>query len=189
MSTPRRSARLASHPHTAYQQQQRPSSSVPSFAPTSQPSSTSTTSYPSPTDDSGQPTAHPPPSHSHSYLYQVQSSVMPQHHTSKLNAPLPSPSAGDAEPVFGRPHSQPNPYSSHPHQQHPQQASAFGVSPHQQPQQQYTQQHQQQHMHHNSFSQQNSHPGQPGHMPKDFLAEAARRAQMACLMRDLGDIS
>jgi hypothetical protein len=115
---------------------------------------------------------------------------MPQHHTSKLNAPLPSPSAGDAEPIFGRPHSQPNPYSSHPHQQHPQQASAFGVPPQQQQQQQqqYTQQHQQ-HMHHNSFSQQNSHPGQPGHMPKDFLAEAARRAEMACLMRDLGDIS
>jgi hypothetical protein len=111
---------------------------------------------------------------------------MPQTHNSHLHAPLPSPSAGDIDPFFGRPHSQPNPYSSHPHHQNPQQASAFGVSPQQQ--QQYPQQ-QQQHVHHNSFSQQNSHPGQPGHMPHDFLAEAAKRAQMACLMRDLGDVS
>jgi hypothetical protein len=114
---------------------------------------------------------------------------MSQHHHSHLNAPLPSPSAGDGEPFFGRPHSQPNPYSSHPHHQNPQQASAFGLPSQQQQQPQQYPQQQQQHLHHNSFSQQNSHPGQPGHMPHDFLAEAAKRAQMACLMRDLGDVS
>jgi hypothetical protein len=176
MSTPRRSARLAPQSSSAYQQQQRSSSSAPAFAHTSQPSSTSSTSYPSPTNDSNIRTAHPGPSQSHSHpRLQVQSSIMSQHHHSHLNAPLPSPSAGDGEPFFGRPHSQPNPYSSHPHHQNPQQASAFGLP--------------QQHLHHNSFSQQNSHPGQPGHMPHDFLAEAAKRAQMACLMRDLGDVS
>jgi hypothetical protein len=26
-------------------------------------------------------------------------------------------------------------------------------------------------------------------MPPDFLAEAAKRAQIACLMRDMGDVS
>ncbi|KAK4907934.1 hypothetical protein LTR66_017603, partial [Elasticomyces elasticus] len=55
--------------------------------------------------------------------------------------------------------------------------------------------------HHNSFSSQGqqqpirrdyaptSNGGQPPGLPVDFLAEAAKRAQMACLMRDIDDIS
>jgi len=187
MSQPRRSARLAPRPHThePSQQPQRSSSSAPTFAQASQsqPSSTSTSSFPSPTNDSDLNTTHHPPSYLHSHPHlQVHSSFMPQHHNSHLHAPLPSPSANEMDPFFGRPHSQPNPYSSHSQQQNPQQAATYN-----QPQPQ------QQHIHHNSFSQHTGmaggQVGQPGAMPQDFLAEAAKRAQMACLMRDLGDVS
>jgi hypothetical protein len=103
------------------------------------------------------------------------------------------------DPFFGgRQQSQQNPYSSQAHA-HPSQQQQ------EQYQQQYQQNHaqqQQSHPHHPSISQ--SYPpsihlngnngsgggGQMGHIPgPEFLAEAAKRAQMACLMRDLGDVS
>jgi hypothetical protein len=84
-------------------------------------------------------------------------------------------------------------------------APYFNQSNSQQPQQQQEQSAQQQQQqtsspayqghqqgHHNSMSQ--PHPPNipnpnAGQLPPDFLAEAAKRAQMACLMRDLGDVS
>jgi hypothetical protein len=106
-----------------------------------------------------------------------------------MNAPLPSPSAAEMGPFFGRPYSQPNPYASQ--QLHPgyQAQQSFGGQ-----QSQMNQQGQQNHLHPhaNSISQEHpthAQPMNPGQLPPDFLAEAAKRAQMACLMRDIGDIS
>jgi hypothetical protein len=92
-------------------------------------------------------------------------------------------------PFFGRPHSQPNPYASQ--QLHPgyQPSQSFGGQ--QPPMNQQGQQH---HLHPHTNSMSQEHPAlaqgmNPGQLPPDFLAEAAKRAQMACLMRDIGDIT
>lgn len=177
-SFPRRSARLA--PHLTQDQQQRSlsSQSIPSF---SQPSSTSTTSHPSPTNNALHPP--PPPPTPQQPRLNVPSQFMPQQ--SHLNAPLPSPSANEMTPFFGRSHSQPNAYASQPTSNSaPQEQQTFG-------QQDQGQTHQL-HPHTNSIS--GSHPqGMAGmnssQMPPDFLAEAAKRAQIACLMRDLNDVA
>jgi len=58
--------------------------------------------------------------------------------------------------------------------------------------QQYDHQQRQFHPHTNSMSQEHpAHHGfaNPGQLPPDFLAEAAKRAELACLMRDFGDVS
>lgn len=179
-SFPRRSARLAPH-LTAEQAQQRSlsSHSVPTF---SQPSSTSTTSHPSPTNNTLNPPP-PPPTPQHPRL-NLQAQIMPQ--KQHLNAPLPSPSANDINPFFGRPQSQPNPYAAQP----------TSYSAPQEQQQTFGQQNQEQaqhlHPHTNSFSgsqPQNIAGMDASQMPPDFLAEAAKRAQIACLMRDLNDVS
>jgi hypothetical protein len=101
-----------------------------------------------------------------------------------LGAPLPSPSTNEV-PFFSRTHSQPNPF-----QQQNQNTSAFQQQSFMQNQEQAQPQHL--HPHSNSMS----HPSQhrnvnamAPHMPPDFLAEAAKRAQVACLMRDMGDIT
>jgi len=72
-----------------------------------------------------------------------------------------------------------------------QQDNSSNVSVQQQEDQQL--QHQQ---HHNSISQPQrpNYPptnvaGVPPGLPADFLAEAAKRAQMACLMRDMDDVT
>jgi hypothetical protein len=108
---------------------------------------------------------------------------MPQQ--AHLNVPLPSPSANDLNPFFGRPQSQPNSFSA--------QQNGY---PHSHPQQNYQQQIQEQppqlHPHTNSISQGHPHGlglNNAGQLQGDFLAEAAKRAQIACLMRDLGDVS
>ena len=183
-SFPRRSARLT--PHFGQDQTQArslSSNSVPTL-PISQPSSTSTTSYPSPSNQSLNPPP-PPPTPQQPNSLKIQSGFMPQQ--SHLNVPLPSPSANDLNPFFGRPKSQPNPYATqqmqngypHSHPQHYQQQSMEQAS--------------QIHPHQNSISQQHpqdmSNTGSMGQLQGDFLAEAAKRAQIACLMRDFGDVS
>jgi hypothetical protein len=181
MSFPRRSARLSPHLNQQQQQQQqnqtRPAQAFGQF---SQPSSSSTTSYPSPSNDSSKPPP-PPPTPAQAKL-QVHPNFMPtnqQGNTSHLYAPLPSPSVENmGQGAFFN--------QAHPQQQEQQQQSS---APQQTSSPAY-QGHQQ--GHHNSISQphppniQNSNAGQ---LPPDFLAEAAKRAQMACLMRDLGDVS
>jgi hypothetical protein len=176
MEYPRRSARLSPHVNN---NQPRSQTSAPAFGRSSQTSSTTTTSYPSPTNDSESdqnPTSQPPQEPRYSNL-NFQSSMAQNH----LNAPLPSPSANDIDPVFARPHSQPNPYQNA-HLQHQNQ---------QQPASSHPPENQHEHApHHNSFSQHKHNNINPaGVLPADFLAEAAKRAQMACLMRDLGDVS
>jgi len=186
---PRRSARLS---HLAQQQSQGQnltSASMPSFHSFSQTTSASTTSHPSPTNDGSQPPPPPAPTPFGSQpALQVHSYLMPQ--MPNGHAPLPSPSTADMEPFFGRSHSQPNAYMSQQSQSQHQPQQGFGG-------QQYHNHQQQQHQglyshHHNSMSQsqhQNIQVSNPGQLPPDFLAEAAKRAQMACLMRDLGDVS
>jgi hypothetical protein len=129
--------------------------------PTSGPSSTSTSSFPSPMNNVASTVGNPPFEH-------------------QMTAPLPSPSASDLEPVWPRSQSA-MPHVSNPHFQQPQ---ATALQP--------------------NFSTQQSHPY--GHQPqqgmtnnpaattsflKDFnlVAEAAKRAQMAVVMRDLEGIS
>ena len=191
-SYPRRSARLSSNLHQDQLQQRNTNLSAPAFATNfSQPSSASTSSHPSPVGDGVRP---PPPSTTPQPHLQIPSHLMPHHQQQQghIHAPMPSPSAADLDPFFGRPHSQPNPYSSqqmhhgYPSQQRQQQP--FGDQP---PQMNQGQQHQF-HPHTNSISQDHPAHGQamnPGQLPPDFLAEAAKRAQMACLMRDFGDVS
>ena len=179
MDYPRRSARLSPH---ASSNSQRSQTSMPAFGASSQTSSTTTTSYPSPTEDAenDQNTSQI----AHQLRYPPQLNCQPSMSHSHLNPPLPSPSAGYMDPVFGRPYSQLNPYqSSHSHPQHQQQ---------QQQQQRTSNPPADQNprpCHHNSISQSNNNSNQQGVLPDDFLAEAAKRAQMACLMRDLGDVS
>ena len=156
----------------------------------SQASSNTSTSYPSPTNSSNNDQrmstdSHPAPCFSYAPTSLSLQSSVPQSH---LNAPLPSPSCGNTNPFFGRPFTQPSSYHQSPH-------------PHGQPQHQNApQQHQQMSpnqvkhdgtypMQQNNFSHQNGSMNQPGALPADFLAEAAKRAQMACLMRDLGDVA
>jgi len=176
-SFPRRSARLSHHLAPDQSQARSLSSnSVPSF---SQPSSTSTTSHPSPTNDSLIPP--PPPPTPQQPQLKVNPPFVPQQ--PHLNAPLPSPSANDVDPFFGRPHSQPNPYVT-------QQSSLMSS----QGQQQSQNQEQPSHLHPHTNSMSGTHPQTipgmvAGQMPPDFLAEAAKRAQVACLMRDMGDIT
>lgn len=179
MSTyPRRSPRFQQQP----QNTQSFSSSRPSI---SQSSSASSTSHPSPTSDN------------------LSLSTQPQYLVppSQFDAPLPSPSVNEIDP-FARPGYQYTQYNSYNYNmgnesqsqnqgQGQNNISSQSVQNNQlqsQNQNAFTQ-------HHNSFSQaqrpnypptgSNSIP--PG-LPPDFLAEAAKRAQMACLMRDLGDV-
>lgn len=106
---------------------------------------------------------------------------MPQ--PGQFNAPLPSPSANDINSFFGRANSQPTSFAS---QQSIQTASPFEQSTYGQNQEQP----QQLHPHTNSMSQpRHSVNSMSPQMPPDFLAEAAKRAQIACLMRDMGDVS
>jgi len=110
------------------------------------------------------------------------------------------------EPFFGRLQPQTNMYASQdgqsafhnqqrqqalgvPDQNYNQQAQQQYQSP-----QQYDYQQRQLHPHTNSMSQE--HPAHahgphlnPGQLPPNFLAEAAKRAELACLMRDFGDVS
>ncbi|KAF7509347.1 hypothetical protein GJ744_008070 [Endocarpon pusillum] len=181
MDYPRRSARLSPHASNSSQPGE---TSAAAFGRSSQTSSTTTTSYPSPTNDTRNEQIIPQLTQQPRYTPQLQ--VQPTMSQSHLDAPLPSPSAGEIDSCFGRPHPQLNPYQSlHPQDQ-------------QQQQQQYQQQpatsqppsdQNQRQSHHNSFLQNNNNFGQAGIMPTNFLAEAAKRAQMACLMRDLGDVS
>lgn len=185
-SFPRRSARLSPHlAHNPSETHSLTSASVPSFPHFSQPSSSSTTSHPSPTNN----TIHPATTSQQSQAHlQVQSQYMAQ----QPNVPLPSPSAAELNPFFQRPHSQPDPFAS----QHMStgfmsqqlQPSVFGMDAQQQGQQPP----QQLHPHTNSMSQphpQNVHDISPGQLPPNFLAEAAKRAQMACLMRDMEEVT
>ena len=193
-SYPRRSARLSSQ--HLQQEQHHPRSgtlAAPTFANGfSQPSSASTSSHPSPVNHSMHPPPPPPtPQQPPQHRLQSQSIFIPQQQQGQqhVNAPLPSPSGAEMGPFFGRPHSQPTPYASQ--QLHPgyQAHQAFSS---QQPQMNQESQHHHLHPHSNSISQ--GHPAHvqgmnPGQLPPDFLAEAAKRAQMACLMRDIGDIT
>ena len=181
MSLPRRSARLSPHLNQQQQSQQQiqnQTGPAQAFGQFSQPSSTSTTSYPSPSNDSSNPPP-PPPTPAQARL-QVYPNFLPtnqQGNTSHLYAPLPSPSVESmGQGAF---FSQAHPQQQEQQSAQPQQTSSPAYHGHQQG-------------HHNSLSQphppnfQNSNGSQ---LPPDFLAEAAKRAQMACLMRDLGDVS
>jgi hypothetical protein len=181
MSLPRRSARLSPHLNQQrHQHQQHQTGPAQAFGQFSQPSSTSTTSYPSPSNDSSNPPP-PPPTPAQARL-QVHPNFTPTHqqgNTSHLYAPLPSPSVENmGQGAFLN--------QTYPQEQGQQQQSA----PRQQASSPAYQGHQQ--GHHNSMSQphppniQNTNSGQ---LPPDFLAEAAKRAQMACLMRDMGDVA
>ncbi|EXJ82606.1 hypothetical protein A1O3_06419 [Capronia epimyces CBS 606.96] len=197
-SYPRRSARIS---HLQQEQpHQRPDSQPHSYPSSfSQSSSVSTSSHPSPVADAlnpPPPPSTPQPGHPHLHpplhLMAHQHQQQQQQQQAHIHAPLPSPSAGDIDPFFGRPHSQPNTYISPQMNfnfvnQQPLQQQSFGGE--QQPQ--MNQQHHL-HPHTNSMSQERPaivNPLNPGQLPPNFLAEAAKRAQMACLMRDLGDVS
>lgn len=180
----RRSTRLSSNPQT----QQQPSTFT--LKPSSQPSSTSSSSYPSPTNSTNESLSPPfkspfPPQLQPSYL---STSSLPQ--TNTMNAPMPSPSTSDL-PQFPpyRPYSQPNPATSSSHHQgfftpqdHPGDAGFARPPP---AQQQLPPPH-----HHSSFSQPAAQGSPESALLADFriLEEAAKRAQMACLERDLGDV-
>lgn len=188
-SLPRRSARLSQrYTQDNNQFPERLPQSLPSFSVSS---STSTTSHPSPVSDLSTITS------------QEQERIRLQIHSqfgasqSHFQAPLPSPSANESDLHFARLHSQGFfAMASQSQQMNGQQQQQFaynnvGQSQYQQQQQQHTSHH------HNSFSQpqrqvsvqNNTQASNPGQLPPDFLAEAARRAQMACLMRDLGDVT
>ncbi|RMD41746.1 hypothetical protein DV735_g3362, partial [Chaetothyriales sp. CBS 134920] len=117
------------------------------------------------------------------------------HQHDSARAPLPSPSTAKLDPFASRPQSQSNyPPSQPPHQEQTMN-HMFGQQP-----QSLNHNH---HGHNQSQNPPHLHPhsnsidhGQgnmlslnPGQLPPDFLAEAARRAQIACLMRDMGDVS
>lgn len=176
----RRSPRLARQIEPQ-QTQSSPPGSFPSFASLrSSNTSASTTSQPSPAN-----------TNDHLSLSQLQAQHQQQHSNisfSAFTAPLPSPSANNIDPFFSRQ----NPLQS---QVMPQQQPSQRPM---QPQTQFSNSSQAPNHtdHHNSFSQPDprSYPptstdGIPPGLPPDFLAEAAKRAQMACLMRDLGDVT
>lgn len=171
--SPRRSARLAQDQSHSFGSQ---SSHTFTF---SQPSSTSTSSHPSPANDSLNPPP-PPPTPQQANLRQQAQNNFAMNQQSQLDAPLPSPAANNT-PFFSSRGSQPN----NPFQQSAQNSSPFD------PQSQNQQQPQHLHPHSNSISQ--PHPRDMNsfnpQLPPDFLAEAAKRAQIACLMRDMGDVS
>lgn len=177
-SFPRRSPRFQQQA----QESQFTTSSIASFSssfPTV--SSTSSTSHPSPASDNLNIN-----NHSQQYPLQAQSQFLSP--TQAFDAPLPSPSANDIDP-FGRSQPQYIHYNMGGQAQNQNTTSSY------QGEKSQTQQtHPQQH--HSSFSQTQrpNYPpasvnGLPPGLPPDFLAEAAKRAQMACLMRDLGDVS
>lgn len=179
---PRRSPRF---------QQQSPNTqssfgSIPSFGSSfSQASSTSTTSHPSPTSDNLSL-----PNQPQQYLLQIQSQFLTT--SQGFNAPLPSPSANEIDP-FGRPQYYHNQYNMGGQPQNQSNTNSYQSN---NSQSQTFESQQLQGQHHNSFSQSQrsnnpptSNNGVPPGLPPDFLAEAAKRAQMAVLMRDLGDVS
>lgn len=173
--SPRRSARLNQDQARGLAPQ-----STPSFA-FSQNSSTSTTSHPSPTNNG----LNPPPSTPQNNSRQQAQNAFAMAQQPRLDAPLPSPSANEI-PFFARPQAQPNPF-----QQPTQNPSYFQQQSQQDAYMQNQEQPPQLHPHSNSISQQ--HPRNVNSMapqlPPDFLAEAAKRAQIACLMRDMGDVT
>lgn len=144
--------------------------SIPSFE-SSRASSAASTSHPSPTGDIT--------NQNQQYSLGLQSQFLAP--PSDFDAPLPSPSANDLDP-FG-------------------QTYQFNMSAQSQNQnatnskqsQSSQQSQQQQHFTYTQPQRPNYPPtsvnGIPPGLPADFLAEAAKRAQMACLMRDLGDVS
>ncbi|KEF55305.1 uncharacterized protein A1O9_08959 [Exophiala aquamarina CBS 119918] len=203
---PRRSARLSPQMQQNQFQQKPNTLSAPAFTQSySQSSSTSTSSHPSPISNTLNPPPPPPTSHQPPPGLQLQPSFMSQpQQTPHLHAPLPSPSLGNMEPFFGRLQPQTHMYASQDTQasflgQQRQQALAvqeqsYNKQAQQQYQapQQYDYQQRQLHPHTNSMSQE--HPSHaalanPGQLPPNFLAEAAKRAELACLMRDFGDVS
>lgn len=174
-SFPRRSPRFQ-------QQVNNHQSSFPSY---STDSSTISTSHPSPTNDPlNQPQQYP-------IHFQSQFLSIPQ----SFEAPLPSPSATELESYMSGTQSQYNQQTMSGQSQPNQNTSSFQNNS-TQVQSSQTQNTQRQQQHHTSFSQTQrpNYPptsvnGVPPGLPPDFLAEAAKRAQMACLMRDLGDVS
>lgn len=170
---PRRSARLSQ----LHQQQ----SSNNSLSSSLQSSSASLSSYPSPSQELSQQQQQD------QLRLHLQSQYLaaPQ----QFNAPLPSPSANDYNPFIG--------YMQSPQTQFqmPQQSQQNVQQSHQQHGRTGSDNSQHQHTttHNNSFSSQQrpnvSTGNNTGQLPPDFLAEAARRAQIACLMRDLGDVT
>lgn len=175
-SFPRRSPRFQ-------QQVDNSHSSFPSFS--SSTSSTISTSHPSPTNDLlNQPQQYP-------LHFQSQFLSAPQ----TFGAPLPSPSATELDSYMTTSQSQFNQQTMSAQSQQNQNTSSFqNTSTQNQTSQPRSNQPQLQH--HSSFSQTQrpNYPptsvnGVPPGLPPDFLAEAAKRAQMACLMRDLGDVS
>lgn len=173
-SFPRRSPRFQ-------QQANNDQSTFPSF---SSASSTISTSHPSPTNDLlNQPQHYP-------LHFQSQFLSTPQ----SFEAPLPSPSATDLDSYMSSAQSQYSQQAMGGQSQQNQTTNTFQSSTTQN--QSSQSQPSQRQQHHTSFSQPQrpNYPptsvnGVPPGLPPDFLAEAAKRAQMACLMRDLGDVS
>lgn len=187
---PRRSARLSQRAEHHQFSPPPPLSSSSSHT-----SSSSSTSYPSPVDDFITIPAQPRP---HFHHLSTQYPIF----GASIAAPLPSPSASDIEPFFDR-----SAFTYHSGgitmgvDQHGQtsnnnasQSSSGQIALQAQKPHTHSQAH---HHHHNSFSSQSAQrPAFGAHQhadnslpPPDLLAEAAKRAQMACLMRDLGDVA
>ncbi|RMZ82507.1 hypothetical protein DV737_g1998, partial [Chaetothyriales sp. CBS 132003] len=176
-SFPRRSARLTGRLNDA-PQWANGQSSIPQLHYSPPHSSVSTTKGASPTNKS---LNSPPPlaPQQHDAMAGLRlPPLLP--HKRDTKPPLPSPSASNLDPFFSRTHSQSN-YT--PSQSSQQEQSMFGQQQNQNPPQL--------HPHSNSIDrgQGNLLAVNPGQLPPDFLAEAARRAQIACLMRDMGDVS
>ncbi|RMZ90411.1 hypothetical protein DV736_g2346, partial [Chaetothyriales sp. CBS 134916] len=176
-SFPRRSARLTGRLNDP-PQWPNSQSSIPQLH-YSQPSSVSTTNVPSPAHKFLNSPPPPPASQQQDAMAGLRlPPLLP--HKRDTKPPLPSPSASNLDPFSTRTHSQPN-YSSS--QSSQQEQSMFGKQQnHNAPQL---------HPHTNSIDrgQGNVLAVNPNQLPPDFLAEAARRAQIACLMRDMGDVS
>lgn len=173
---PRRSARLSQlHP-------QRSSDTSVSSSPSSRSSSESVSAFPSPTSSLSQ--------QQDQFRLQFQASFLgvPQ----QFSAPLPSPSTNDLDPFFSHLGAQQNLYQMSQPQTNSQQNANQSLQQHNRMTSDQTQQNQAA-QHHNSISQSQRSDGQArgnqGQLPPDFLAEAARRAQIACLMRDMGDVT
>ena len=156
------------------------------------------TSYDSSRTSSTVSTSHPSPSAEDLNLSTNQDLFGQASHflgvPGNFDAPLPSPSATDIDPFASR--FQYN-MGGQNQNQNPNNVNATSCQNNtNQSQNSQSQQQAQQQYHHNSFSQPQrpNYPptsvnGVPPGLPADFLAEAAKRAQMACLMRDLGDVA